>query len=78
MEVNHNLPNPPYKRFFGREESIRKIKETLIEGGTFIASVDGVGGIGKTALAYYFCKEILVPEERFNYIVWLKSGHILE
>lgn len=73
MEVNHNLPNRPYKKFFGRTESIRRIKETLLEGGTFIASIDGVGGIGKTALAYYFCHEILVPENRFDYIVWLTS-----
>jgi len=44
-----------------------------LEGGTFIASIDGVGGIGKTALAYYFCKEILIPKKRFAYIVWLTS-----
>lgn len=69
----HNLPNAPYKKFFGRSESIEKIKETLIKGGTFIASIDGVGGIGKTALAYYFCKEVLVPSKEFDYIVWITS-----
>jgi len=73
METEHNLPPQPYKKFFGRQDSINKIMETLIEGGTFIASIDGVGGIGKTALAYYFCKEILLPSNRFDYIIWLTA-----
>lgn len=71
--VTHNLPEQPYKRFFGREESIKKIIDILLEGATFIASIDGVGGIGKTALAYYFCKEIILPQERFDNIVWITA-----
>ncbi len=59
----HNLPNQPYKKFFGRTDAINKINDELIEGGTYIASIDGVGGIGKTALTYYFCKEILVKND---------------
>jgi predicted ATPase len=73
MATEHNLPPQPYKKFFGRQDSINKIMETLIEGGTFIASIDGVGGIGKTALAYYFCKEILLPSNQFDYIIWLTA-----
>jgi Tfp pilus assembly protein PilF len=73
MATEHNLPPQPYKKFFGRQDSINKIMETLIEGGTFIASIDGVGGIGKTALAYYFCKEILLPSNRFDYLIWLTA-----
>lgn len=73
METQHNLPPQPYKKFFGREESIHKITEILIKGGTYIASIDGVGGIGKTALAYYFCKDILLPTNSFNYLVFLTA-----
>lgn len=73
MQTEHNLPSQPYKKFFGREETIHNILETLIKGGTFIASIDGVGGIGKTALAYYFCKEILLPQNEFNYLIWLTA-----
>ncbi|RKY40828.1 MAG: hypothetical protein DRP81_08955, partial [Candidatus Omnitrophota bacterium] len=73
MLTLHNLPSPPYKKFFGREDSINRIIETLIEGGTFIASIDGVGGIGKTALAYYLCKEKIIPSNRFDYLVWLSA-----
>ncbi len=71
--VMHNLPEQPYKKFFGRKNSIGKIKETLLEGGTFIASIDGVGGIGKTALAYYFCKEIILPSNSFDNIIWISA-----
>jgi len=73
MATEHNLPPQPYKKFFGRQDSINKILETLIKGGTFIASIDGVGGIGKTALAYYFCKEILLPSNQFDYLIWLTA-----
>ncbi len=71
--ITHNLPGQPYKKFFGRQDSIEKIKDTLLEGATFVASIDGVGGIGKTALAYYFCKKIIIPSERFNNIIWITA-----
>jgi len=73
MEIIHNLPVQPYKKFFGRRDSLKNINEILLEGGTFIASIDGVGGIGKTALAYHFCRESLLKSDRFEYIVWLSS-----
>lgn len=73
LHIQHNLPNQPYKQFFGRTDSLKKIQETLVEGGTFIASIDGVGGIGKTALAYHFCKEMLMRSRKFSYIVWITS-----
>jgi len=71
--MNHNLPSQPYKRFFGRKDAVNKIVETLIEGGTYIASIDGVGGIGKTALTYYFCQEYLIPKNDFDYLVWVTA-----
>lgn len=72
MKTQHNLPLKPYKKFFGREEALRKIEQTLLEGGTFIASIDGVGGIGKTALAYYYCEKLL-SESKFNCLVWFTA-----
>ncbi len=72
-KTTHNLPNQPYMKFFGRENTISKIKDELIEGGTYIASIDGIGGIGKTALAYYFCKEYLLKSGDFSYLVWVTA-----
>ena len=75
MSILHNLPDKPYEKFFGRSDSIKAIEETLLQGGTFIASIDGVGGIGKTALAYHFCQTMLVnnSESEFDYLVWISS-----
>ena len=74
-KITHNLPEQPYESFFGRSDSIKAIDERLLQGGTFIASIDGVGGIGKTALAYHFCQEKLVnnPKSRFDYLIWISS-----
>ncbi len=58
--ILHNLPPAPYKKFFGRKKDLKEIYEKLINGHTYIASIDGVGGIGKSALAYYFCHEVLI------------------
>ena len=75
--MQHNLPACPYRKFFGREESVEKISNTLLCGGTFIASIDGVGGIGKTALAYHFCESVLLPSGEFDYLVWLTSKKVV-
>lgn len=49
------------------------IYETLIEGRTYIASIDGVGGIGKTALTYNFCEKRVIAEGQFDYLVWVTA-----
>ncbi len=78
MAILNNLPQKPYKKFFGRQKTIEHIKTVLLDGNTFIASIDGVGGIGKTALAYYFCDEVLLNDDcpesnRFDYIIWITA-----
>lgn len=71
--IRNNLPTQPYKKFFGRNESMERIVESLLDGGIYIASIDGVGGIGKTALAYNFCQEKIITEDRFNYLIWITA-----
>lgn len=71
--TRHNLPNRPYDEFFGRTKQLEEIRETLIEGRTYIASIDGIGGIGKTALTYNFCETVLLPENLFDYLVWVTA-----
>ena len=71
--TSHNLPIQPYKKFFGRKDALDKITDILIEGGTYIASIDGVGGIGKTALTHFFCDSILLKSNYFDYLVWITA-----
>lgn len=59
-EIAHNLPPEPYRKFFGRRKDLLNIYKSIVSGQTYIASIDGVGGIGKTALAHYFCQEVVV------------------
>jgi hypothetical protein len=48
--VPHQIPSPP-KSFIGREELIEQILTGFNQGCT-IVGLGGIGGLGKTALAY--------------------------
>jgi len=47
-EIPHNLPQPG--EFIGREREKAQVREALASR-SFLVSIDGIGGIGKTALA---------------------------
>lgn len=64
-KVLHNLPPDPYRKFFGRKKDIQNIYEAIVLGQTYIASIDGAGGIGKSALAHYFCQEMIINEHLY-------------
>ncbi|MEM9905550.1 MAG: AAA-like domain-containing protein [Cyanobacteria bacterium P01_D01_bin.44] len=81
-QSRHNLPQPDYGKFIGREEEKGKIKEKLRPYPYSVHSVitiDGIGGIGKSALAlevslsFLRNHEKLPPEERFEAIVWTSA-----
>lgn len=76
-QIQHNLPQPDYERFIGRKEEIKKIKELLSSSTRhFVITIDGVGGVGKTALALEAAYEHIrrykriSKKDRFNVIVW--------
>jgi len=72
--MKSNLPKEkPYQKFFGREDSINLINNKLLNRVGHIASIDGVGGIGKTALAYYFCETIVLKSLKFDYLIWISA-----
>lgn len=76
----NNLPRPDYSLFVGREQEKAKIIERLSplkHGG--VITIDGVGGVGKSALAlevaYYYLNnyQVLPEAERFEAIIWTSA-----
>lgn len=79
-KVYHNLPQPDYVEFIGREDELERLFDLLSSRNrSWIITIDGIGGIGKSALAlevahrYRQKFEELSPEERFDAIVWTSA-----
>ncbi len=81
-KVYHNLPQPDYGHFVGRETELKKITDILRpypQSQHALVTIDGIGGIGKSALALeighrflrYF--DDLPPDERFEAIIWASA-----
>lgn len=78
--VYHNLPQPDYVRFVGREEELARVHELLSPANrAWVVTIDGIGGIGKSALAlevaHHYLRDYaqLPPEERFEAIIWTSA-----
>lgn len=82
----HNLPQPDYQNFIGREKEIAEIVRTLQpypHSQHPAISIDGIGGIGKSALAleialrYLYRYKQLSADEQFAAIVWATAKHTI-
>lgn len=77
------LPPRTFSRLFGATETLAKLKGFLAaQDGCWLVAVDGMGGMGKTALARAAVEE-LVCAGRFTQAIWLTArqahfawGHI--
>ncbi len=64
------LPAPTYTRLFGVTERLSKLTHSLNDaGGRWLIALDGLGGIGKTALAREAVEQA-VMNDRFADLVW--------
>jgi tetratricopeptide (TPR) repeat protein len=82
----HNLPQRSYARFVGRQAELEKLTQLLLphpRSRHFVATLDGIGGVGKSALALELAYRYrdgyasLTPDERFDTIVWVSAKRTL-
>ena len=73
----HNLPRPDYSDFFGREEEREEILEHISHPRAWITLIDGIGGVGKTALALNCAEHIkesaVEGKAHFEYVIWASA-----
>jgi len=76
----HNLPQPTYKQFVGRDEELAWLRQRLSPADrAWQIAITGIGGVGKSALALAIAHEYrqryneLPPEECFEAIVWVSA-----
>jgi LuxR family glucitol operon transcriptional activator len=76
----HNLPQPTYTQFVGRDEEMAWLRQRLApDDPVWQIAITGIGGVGKSALALAIAHECrqryneLPPEERFEAIVWVSA-----
>jgi tetratricopeptide (TPR) repeat protein len=67
-----DLPAKRYKTFFGRAEHIDRLQKWLRDRSSPMFGIFGLGGIGKSALAYQFA-EIALREKLVQGAVWVQA-----
>jgi len=77
--VRHNLPQPDYGHFIGREQELTKVIGLLNHSRSYMITIDGIGGIGKSALALEIAHRLRLDyknipiNERFEAIIWTSA-----
>jgi hypothetical protein len=82
-KILHNLPRPDYIEFVGRINEVQSVVDGLISR-SYLISIDGIGGIGKSALALEVGHRLLrhkiishgkkLPSKfYFNAIIWVSA-----
>ena len=75
--ITHNLPQTDYSKFVGRKAEFHYLEKMICHKRHFLSALDGIGGVGKTALAQFYCEKIandkLYMIDEFEFIIWLSS-----
>jgi len=73
--MNSRLSIPSYETLVGITNAEKLLTEALFsEKEHFIVSIDGIGGLGKTALADYLTRQT-IKTTRFDEIAWVTAKH---
>jgi hypothetical protein len=71
--MTRHIPAQTYSRFVGRTEVLDQLRQALSDpGGPWLISIEGLGGIGKTALAHHAVNEAAV-DSAYNDIIWVSA-----
>lgn len=66
---------PTYSKLVGVQETLAMVQDVLLDDNeNFIVSLDGLGGLGKTALADQITRN-LIETTRFEEIAWVTAKH---
>lgn len=69
------LPPSSYHKLVGISEHERLLSDALLnKNNKYIVSIDGIGGIGKTALADHLTREI-IKHNVFDEVLWITAKH---
>jgi hypothetical protein len=76
--VLHNLPRPNFIEFIGREKQIAQIRSTLKHPRAWTVSIEGIGGVGKTALAQKVALDLAsealqTGQSDWKFIIWISA-----
>lgn len=72
-DLENKLALPPYVELIGIEEPLNDLWDLLsLSGPGWLISIEGLGGIGKTALANAVIREI-APTSRFFDVAWVNA-----
>ena len=77
LRCRDNLPRQDYSTFFGRDSERSEILGHLSHPRAWITIIDGIGGVGKTALALNCAEHIrnaaLAGENDFEHVIWASA-----
>ena len=85
INIKHNVPQPDYINFIGRDDEIKKLLNLLdVNNRSWIVVIDGVGGVGKSALALEIAHHYIrlynngLDNNFFDAIIWVsaKTSHL--
>lgn len=75
--ILHKLPHETYSKFVGRDDHIEALLEFFNNPNRRVVTIDGIGGVGKTALAREFAGRLdrgqLRPNDPPELILWLSA-----
>jgi LuxR family glucitol operon transcriptional activator len=72
--LNARLPSATYDRLFGVEAHLKELRNILLaRGAPWLVSIEGLGGIGKTALAHLLVRDLAQHEQVFADFGWVSA-----